>query len=484
MRRFILKLVVPIVLLFAMVGIACYSYALILKRTAAVDELSIIADELADGLYTADLIVKTASDYQDEMSLTAKKFNFYTDKKDITELLEFITQAEGVAVSMVCDAEGSGYDSKGKQIDIRDKDFFNTAQSIYSKGGSGLISIIDETLADGRGVALVNQVDFKDQVKGYLISIISVRDFSDIIFRTGHRADRAVLISLGGDIIAESERADSYGGEELLYFWDNVPENMPIDSIKLSISQKKRYVDEIKGYGYVVVAPSKVTQGAAVLLMKQKSFDMELGRRLSGYKRFVFELYIALTMFIAIMMLLHAADKHIKLKILASWFGENNSDKLTGLLNEHGIREEIDKYLTSSNAQKGLLFVINIDGFNKIREEVGDEPADMAIIDFSGKLSQNYRASDLVARLSDDKFAIFMKDIVEDKDMRKQVDELQMFLYDMRTEEASRGMPIKSCVGAAVCPKDGSNVDQLLKCATEAMESAKMEGRGRISFYK
>ena len=31
MRRFILKLVVPIVLLFSMVGIACYSYALILK---------------------------------------------------------------------------------------------------------------------------------------------------------------------------------------------------------------------------------------------------------------------------------------------------------------------------------------------------------------------------------------------------------------------------------------------------------------------
>ena len=84
MRRFILKLVVPIVLLFSMVGIACYSYALILKRTAAVDELSIIADELADGLYTADIIVKTASDYQDEMSLTAKKFNFYTDKKDIS----------------------------------------------------------------------------------------------------------------------------------------------------------------------------------------------------------------------------------------------------------------------------------------------------------------------------------------------------------------------------------------------------------------
>ena len=65
MRRVVLKLVVPIVLLFLMVGVACYVHYINLREAVTMDELLIMADEITEDLYSADVLLKTVVDHQD-----------------------------------------------------------------------------------------------------------------------------------------------------------------------------------------------------------------------------------------------------------------------------------------------------------------------------------------------------------------------------------------------------------------------------------
>ena len=133
--------------------------------------------------------------------------------------------------------------------------------------------------------------------------------------------------------------------------------------------------------------------------------------------------------------------------------------------------------------KKGLLFCLYVENFTRLRTSKGDEAANKAIQVFTDKLSQNYRASDIIGRMSDSEFVIFMKDISETKDIRKQVDELQLFLYDIRTDVFRDEEGINAIAGGVLYPDKGDNAEELLGAAREAMEKSKKEGNGRISFY-
>ena len=484
MRRFVIKLIVPIVLLFVMVGVSCYAYYLTLKEKATYDELCIMADDICEELYSADMILKSIMDYQDHMAVASSHMNYYTDRKDIEDQLSFISKTEDVVVSFVCNGDGEGYNSKGEAFSLKGEEFFDTVKSSYSKGGSGLISVVNSERFPGKPVAVVNQVSFMDQVDGFIITILSLDSFTEKVFRSDHKIDKAAVVSLGGNIITESKDSAEYTDEVVSNFWDDVPDNLPVDNIKLNISRRTQYVGEIEGYGYVVVSPSKVTQGAAIIYLKKADFDRDTKIKLRDYRTFVFELMAVLALFVVIMIMIHFADKRIRLKLAVRWIGENSVDKLTGLLNKNGVIEEVGKYTEASNAKQALAFAIHVESFSKIREEVGDEAADMAITDFTGKLTQNYRVSDIIGRISDDEYLIFLKDIVTDKDIRKQVDELQMLLYDIKTEEVGKGLNFGSTVGAAVFPTDAKSAERLIELALEALENARLEGRGKISFYK
>lgn len=484
MRRFVTKLVVPIVSLFIMVGITCNMYANVLREKATQDELSILADDLTYRLFSADMIIKTVMDYHDHASVVAGNLNFYTNRKEIEAQLASITQTENVVISFVCDGEGEGYNYKGEQLSVKNDDFFEIAKNTFSRGGNGFIAIDNNRFSKDKAVAVVHQVDFKDQVSGYFITFISVSNLAEMVFRYMPYIDNAYIASLGGDVIVEKGSANGFTENIQSNLWDSTQNVLPVDTIKLNISQKKKFMDKVEGYGYLIMAPSEVTQGAAIAMINEKGFEHEIHYKLAGYRRFVVALYTVLVIFVLVMLIFNFADKQLRLRLSSKWLRENNTDKLTGLFNRQGMIEQIDQYIASANDKKGIIFVMTMEGFSKFRQDTSDGLADAAIKDFIGKLTEIFRASDMVGRLSDDEYMVFLKDIAEDKDVRKQVDELQMFLYDIKNDEAEKGISLKPYVGAAIFPKDGGNSEQLVTCAEKALDEAKLEGRGRILFYK
>ena len=475
-----IKWLIPIIVLLLMIIVACWIYAKGALEEIAHDELQKTADIVTANLYEADLTVKTIIDYNDISAIACKSLDYYADKNKIQTLLERISAEDYVQTSLVCEYDGRGFDYKGDAIDIGSEHAFAEVLDSFSKGGSGLVVIDNSEVFSNNSIAVVNQVLFMDQTKGFLITVLYADNLAEKIFFGPLNSDKIALVSLSGTVIASP---DSYHmtGEN---FWDDVPNSLPVDTIKLNISQKSKYISTINDYGYVIVVPSKVTNGAVVILMEEKSLRVFLRMRMMRYYVFTAVLMGIVLVFSSMMIGAYIVKKHLFTKREKQSETKVKKDFVTGLSNGIGVAFEIRKYIESSENGKGIMFAVVVDEFLTIRKELGDDEADRKITEFANKLKQRYRTTDIVGRISDSEYFVFMKDVDQEKDIRKLIDELQIFLYDIRTDIVEGETPLNANVGCAIYPQDGSNADELFSAARTAMEKSKAEGNGRISFYK
>ena len=85
-------------------------------------------------------------------------------------------------------------------------------------------------------------------------------------------------------------------------------------------------------------------------------------------------------------------------------------DSLTGLLNRRRFRVELDQYVsfTARYGGRGAVMVIDIDGLKQVNDSLGHQAGDRLIRRVAEILRERVRATDLVARLSGDEFAVLM----------------------------------------------------------------------------
>jgi diguanylate cyclase (GGDEF)-like protein len=159
-------------------------------------------------------------------------------------------------------------------------------------------------------------------------------------------------------------------------------------------------------------------------------------------------------------------------------------DPLTGLLNRRRFRAELDQYV-SFNARyggQGAVMIIDIDGLKAVNDRLGHQPGDNLIRRISGILRERVRATDLVARLSGDEFAVLMPQTDTEgalqlgEDLRAQVAE------GFRTDAETGAATISVGITMFGRGREGS-AEAVLVAADEAMYQAKEEGRNRIALF-
>jgi diguanylate cyclase (GGDEF)-like protein len=159
-------------------------------------------------------------------------------------------------------------------------------------------------------------------------------------------------------------------------------------------------------------------------------------------------------------------------------------DPLTGLLNRRRFRAELDQYVsfTARYGGRGAVMVIDIDGLKEVNDRYGHQTGDTLIRRVSEILRERVRATDLVARLSGDEFAVLMPQ--SDTAGAMQLGE------DLRNQVAE-GLAINSEIGAATISvgiamfggQDSAGAEGVLVAADQAMYQAKAEGRNRIMLF-
>ena len=159
-------------------------------------------------------------------------------------------------------------------------------------------------------------------------------------------------------------------------------------------------------------------------------------------------------------------------------------DPLTGLLNRRRFRAELDQYVsfTGRYGGRGAVMVIDIDGLKQVNDKLGHQSGDTLIRRVSEILRERVRATDLVARLSGDEFAVLMPQtdtagaLQLGEDLRAQVAE--GFPASAETEAAT--------ISVGIAMFDGqreAGAEAVLVAADEAMYQAKEEGRNRIVLF-
>ena len=159
-------------------------------------------------------------------------------------------------------------------------------------------------------------------------------------------------------------------------------------------------------------------------------------------------------------------------------------DALTDLPNRVLFREQVERELQrTQRGEEFALLYIDIDEFKGINDSLGHHVGDELLKFVAARLKSCIRETDLVARLSGDEFAVIQTNI-------SGVDEVVKFVT--RIHEAIRQpyqclghqLSTDASIGIALAPRDGTELDQLIKNADLAMYGAKANGRRTHRFFE
>ncbi len=157
-------------------------------------------------------------------------------------------------------------------------------------------------------------------------------------------------------------------------------------------------------------------------------------------------------------------------------------DPLTGLPNRRMLREQADHFLAHSQrgGREATLIYLDLDRFKEVNDTLGHEAGDELLAQVARRLQNCVRSSDLLARLGGDEFAILLGETTTEG----ATDAAQRVLAVLQKPftVADTTLRIGASLGLAVYPRDGQNLDDLMRAADVAMYRAKEHGMG-LMFY-
>jgi len=159
-------------------------------------------------------------------------------------------------------------------------------------------------------------------------------------------------------------------------------------------------------------------------------------------------------------------------------------DPMTGLANRTLLLERLAdavSHATHARSQGALAF-LDLDNFKHINDNFGHAAGDTVLREVALRLRQNVRDGDTVARFGGDEFVLVINDQPQLADLADMVERVRASVAAPIAVGDREILPGTS-IGVAVFPRDGRNVDQLMRAADAAMYHAKALGRNNCQFY-
>jgi diguanylate cyclase (GGDEF)-like protein/PAS domain S-box-containing protein len=157
-------------------------------------------------------------------------------------------------------------------------------------------------------------------------------------------------------------------------------------------------------------------------------------------------------------------------------------DELTGLPNRAALRQLVSQAIELAKRYERCfaLLLLNVDRFQRMNDSLGRDAGDALLRELGTRLKKQLRASDVVARLDGDEFAVLAHELPTPQ----QAEPIARKLLD--AVSAPMVLPghgefrITACVGTASYPMDGPDERTLMKHAGLALRAAKREGMNRL----
>ena len=225
------------------------------------------------------------------------------------------------------------------------------------------------------------------------------------------------------------------------------------------------------------------------ILLKFVSEDTLLFKRIQTYKGVTFVFISSVIVFFMVyhrvktwLKLTEELDKHKRLtQAKIDYIGLH--DSLTGLPKRLLLEKRFLTLIENSHKHKNIgLIHLDISNFTQINEILGNMAGDQYILHISKVLEEIIKGNDLLARISQDAFAILLTDIKSKEDIDNQVRRIfkgleKHWFYD------GREFDISAIAGISTYPEDCLEFYCLLRYSNIALRYAKLTNKERFEYY-
>jgi diguanylate cyclase (GGDEF)-like protein len=153
------------------------------------------------------------------------------------------------------------------------------------------------------------------------------------------------------------------------------------------------------------------------------------------------------------------------------------TDPLTGLLNRRAL---FDQHGRRAFGPSMAVIVFDLDRFKSVNDQHGHAAGDLVLKVFAEELLANRRASDTVARLGGEEFAMVLDNILADPAERI-AERVRAGFEQRRIVIPGHVLTCTTSAGIAFGSVDGIDFDAVLNAADRALYDAKSEGRNRVT---
>ncbi|MBF0130006.1 MAG: diguanylate cyclase [Alphaproteobacteria bacterium] len=161
-----------------------------------------------------------------------------------------------------------------------------------------------------------------------------------------------------------------------------------------------------------------------------------------------------------------------------------NMDALTGLPNRYLLKTRLSYAVKDQRTRPSNLAVLflDLDGFKPVNDSYGHKAGDDVLQQVSDRLTACVRENDTVARLGGDEFVIVLR-YIDDRNHVEMVTRKVMQSFADPFEIEGGAVVIGCSIGISRYPDDGTDAEELLEHADQAMYQAKHEGKGGYRFF-
>ncbi|HWT94207.1 MAG TPA: EAL domain-containing protein, partial [Solirubrobacteraceae bacterium] len=154
-------------------------------------------------------------------------------------------------------------------------------------------------------------------------------------------------------------------------------------------------------------------------------------------------------------------------------------DALTGLPTRRALTARLETI--ARRDEPAALLVVDLDRFRRLNETLGHEAGDRVLADVAARLRDAVRPGDVLARLGGDEFAVLLSGAHDAAGARALAQRLR-FQFDLAFAVDGIAVQLDASIGIALRPLHALSAGDLLRTADLAMEEAKAEHCGVVTY--
>lgn len=159
-------------------------------------------------------------------------------------------------------------------------------------------------------------------------------------------------------------------------------------------------------------------------------------------------------------------------------------DSLTGLPNRHFITEQLGGVLaaTAQTELQGAVFFLDLDNFKVINDSCGHAAGDQVLIQFAQELVAVFGDTHSVARFGGDEFVVLLDGVTGHGEIEQYAERI-LKVTRKAIKISGQRFRLSASIGIVLYPRDGRDVDEILKNADTALYAVKNDGKNSWLYY-